>query len=228
MSLSLAVLIALLAFAAGVIVALFLRSRPLAALREESHLLRASLQEQAVQQGRQQERLLALTEQEGRGREQRAHLEEQLHDVQRSLQERDRRLAEIEARLRAEQDKLAAQAEFIKTQEQSLKLQFEQLATRIFDEKSKKFSEQNKTGLDGLLNPLREQLKDFREKVENAYGNEARERFALKEQITRLEGLNRQISDDAGNLARALKGDRRPAPGARRHHPPAGESRHHH
>lgn len=209
MSLSLVVLIVLLAFAAGVILALFLRSRPLAVLREEGRLLRASLQEQAVLQGRQQERLLALTEQEGRGREQRAHLEEQLHGLQRSVQERDRRLTEIEARLRAEQDKLVAQAEFIKTQEQSLKLQFEQLATRIFDEKAQKFSEQNKTGLDGLLNPLREQLKDFREKVESVYGNEARERFALKEQITRLEGLNRQISDDAGNLARALKGDKK-------------------
>jgi DNA recombination protein RmuC len=116
---------------------------------------------------------------------------------------------ELETRLQAEREQLEARMGFIKEQEHSLRLQFEQLATRIFDEKSQKFTEQNRTGLDTLLSPLREQLKDFREKVETTYGNEARERFALKEQLTRLESLNRQISDDASNLTKALKGDKK-------------------
>lgn len=209
MSLTVALLLALLAFVAGFILAFVWRSRPLAALLDETRLLREKLQEQAVEQGRQQERAHALLAQEARGREEQARLSAELQRLQRELQERDQRLAAIGAKLRAEQDKLNAQAEFLKTQEQSLKLQFEQLATRIFEEKSQKFTEHNRSGLDTLLSPLREQLKDFREKVESTYSNEARERFALKEQIVRLEGLNRQISDDAGNLARALKGDKK-------------------
>ena len=134
--------------------------------------------------------------------DERRHLEEQ-------LRERDARLVGMETRLQAEREQLEARMGFIKEQEHSLRLQFEQLATRIFDEKSQKFTEQNRTGLDTLLSPLREQLKDFREKVETTYGNEARERFALKEQLTRLESLNRQISDDASNLTKALKGDKK-------------------
>ncbi|HET8730158.1 MAG TPA: DNA recombination protein RmuC [Moraxellaceae bacterium] len=209
MTFPVALLLALLTFVIGLVVALALRARPQAALAAQNREWQERVQEQALELARQQERLLALTEQDGRAREAHARLVEEMHGLQRAVQERDQRLAEAGARLRAEQEKLTAQAEFIRAQEQSLKLQFEQLATRIFDEKSQKFSEQNKSGMDGLLNPLREQLKDFREKVENAYSNEARERFALKEQIARLEGLNRQISDDASNLARALKGDKK-------------------
>jgi len=129
--------------------------------------------------------------------------------LEMALRERDARLAELETRLQAEREQLASRLAFVKEQEQMLRLQFEQLATRIFEEKSQKFTEQNRSGLDTLLSPLREQLKDFREKVETTYGNEARERFALKEQLSRLESLNKQISDDASNLTRALKGDKK-------------------
>lgn len=209
MSPAVTALVALLAFAGGLLFAFLLRGRPLAALQAENDRLRAQQQEQALQQGRQQAQLEAAAAQEARVRTELARLQEEYRTLQAQLQDRDKRLAAIAAQLRAEQDKLAAQAEFIRAQESSLKLQFEQLATRIFEEKAQKFSEQNKTGLDGLLNPLREQLKDFRDKVETVYGAEARERFALKEQIARLEGLNRQISDEAGNLARALKGDKK-------------------
>jgi DNA recombination protein RmuC len=129
--------------------------------------------------------------------------------VVEQLHERGKLIAELEIRLQAERDQLAKQSGFIEQQMKSLQLQFEQQASRILEEKSQKFTEQNKTGLDTLLNPLREQIKDFREKVESAYGNEARERFALKEQINNLEALNRQISDEANNLTKALKGDKK-------------------
>jgi DNA recombination protein RmuC len=115
----------------------------------------------------------------------------------------------LEEKLLAGRDQLEAERRLLASAEQQFSARFENLAQKIFEEKSQKFTEQNKTGLDSLLNPLREQLKDFREKVDNAYGVEARERFALKEQLTRLEGLNKQISDDAINLTRALKGDRK-------------------
>lgn len=209
MSLVSCLLLALLAFAAGAAVMFFVRAAQQEALAAELEQLRAGLQERAVGEARQQERLLAAAEQEKQAAALRARLEEELRQAQKAVHERDTRLAELDARLRAEREQLAAQQQFIKTQEQSLKLQFEQLAARIFEEKSQKFAEQNKTGLDGLLSPLREQLKEFREKVETTYQNEARERFALKEEIGRLEGLNRQISDDAANLAKALKGDKK-------------------
>lgn len=202
-------LLALPAFIAGAAAMFFLRAGRQRRLAAENQALRNGLQERAVAEARLQERLQAASEQEKQAAALRQKLEDELRQTQKAVHERDTRMAELDARLRAEREQLATQMQFIKTQEQSLKLQFEQLATRIFEEKSQKFSEQNKTGLDGLLSPLREQLKEFREKVETTYQNEARERFALKEEIIRLESLNRQISDDAGNLARALKGDKK-------------------
>ncbi|MDO8267247.1 MAG: DNA recombination protein RmuC [Moraxellaceae bacterium] len=159
----------------------------------------AAAEARLVAQQEQEKQLLVRLQQ---GDEERRRLE-------LALRERDARLAELDTRLQAEREQLESRMAFVKEQEQTLRLQFEQLATRIFEEKSQKFTEQNRTGLDTLLSPLREQLKDFREKVETTYGNEARERFALKEQLTRLEGLNRQISDDASNLTKALKGDKK-------------------
>jgi DNA recombination protein RmuC len=202
-------LLALLAFIAGAACVFFLRAAQLGRLDAELGEMRIRLQEHTVAEARQQERLLAAAELEKQAIAQRARLEAELREAQQAVNARDKRMADLEASLRAEREKLEAQMQFIKAQEQSLKLQFEQLATRIFEEKSQKFSEQNKSGLDGLLSPLREQLKDFRDKVETTYQNEARERFALKEQISRLEGLNKQISDDASNLAKALKGDKK-------------------
>lgn len=85
--------------------------------------------------------------------------------------------------------------------------EFENLANRILEEKSLKFTEQNKSNLDLVLNPLREKIKDFEEKVETAYKAEAAERNSLKGEIKSLVELNRQISEEASNLAKALKGD---------------------
>jgi DNA recombination protein RmuC len=202
-------LAALLGLFAGAVLLHFLRAAAQQALQAENRRLQEALQQQAIEVARQQERLAAFASQEKDSIVLRDRQDEERRQLERALRERDTRIAETETRLQAEREQIEEKLRFAREQEQSLKLQFEQLATKIFDEKSRTFTEQNKTGLDGLLSPLREQLKDFREKVENTYSNEARERFALKEQIVRLEGLNRQISDDASNLARALKGDKK-------------------
>lgn len=229
-------LAALLGALGGALAVFVWRQSRLAALQLEQQRLQDEAQAQAVASAREQARLQQL-EQEllalaalralpaelaaaqarlgaQQDQERQTLLRLQQADEERRrlevlVRERDGRLAELDTRLKAEREQLEARMAFIKEQEQTLRLQFEQLATRIFDEKSQKFTEQNRTGLDTLLSPLREQLKDFREKVETTYGNEARERFALKEQLTRLESLNKQISDDASNLTRALKGDKK-------------------
>jgi DNA recombination protein RmuC len=70
-----------------------------------------------------------------------------------------------------------------------------------------KIQEQNKTNLDGILNPLKERIKDFEEKVDKAYKSESAERNTLKGTIEQLMQLNKQISIEATNLTNALKGD---------------------
>lgn len=85
---------------------------------------------------------------------------------------------------------------------------FKALAGELLEEKSKKFTEQNEANLGVLLNPLREQLGDFRKRVDEVYDKESRERGLLKVEIDSLKNLNQRISEDAINLTRALKGER--------------------
>ena len=81
------------------------------------------------------------------------------------------------------------------------------LLNKILEEKSKKFTEQNKLNMSETLTPLREQLGDFKKKIEDVYDKETRDRVSLFKEITSLRSLNQQMSKDAINLTRALKGE---------------------
>lgn len=105
------------------------------------------------------------------------------------------------------EEKLNSQKQELEELQSRLQKEFENLANRILDEKSQKFTEQNKINLDIILNPLKERIKDFEQKVENSYKTEAAERNSLKGEIKNLIDLNKQISEEANNLAKALKGD---------------------
>ena len=63
--------------------------------------------------------------------------------------------------------------------------------------------------METLLKPFKEQLGDFRHKVEEARKEEHAGRAALKQQLETLHQLNQRITDEAGNLAKALKGDKK-------------------
>ncbi|HNR21264.1 MAG TPA: DNA recombination protein RmuC [Bacteroidia bacterium] len=103
--------------------------------------------------------------------------------------------------------KLLEQKQEVNDLQQKFQKEFENLANKILEEKSQKFTEQNRNNLDVILNPLKEKIKDFEEKVEKTYKAESTERISLKEQIKNLLDLNKQLSTDANNLATALKGD---------------------
>ena len=84
---------------------------------------------------------------------------------------------------------------------------FKNLANEILEEKTKKFTEQNRANLNELLNPLKEKIKDFEQKVEHTDEKNRLSNASLIEQIKGLKDLNKKISDDANNLTKALKGD---------------------
>ena len=104
-------------------------------------------------------------------------------------------------------EKLAAQKTEVSELQDRFRIEFKNLANEILEEKSKKFTEQNRSNLDQLLKPLGEKIRDFEKKVGDVYDKEAQQRFSLKEEVKRLAELNKQISADAENLTRALKGD---------------------
>lgn len=90
--------------------------------------------------------------------------------------------------------------------QERMKLEFENLAGRLLEEKSTKFLEQNQLHLGTLLNPLRERLGEFRERMEIIHTEEEKSAAALGFQLKSLHELNRQMAEEAGNLTSALKG----------------------
>ena len=117
------------------------------------------------------------------------------------------RIAELQTLLESERRSISEKIALLEQAEKNMSTSFENLANRIIEEKSKKFTEQNKLNMGEVLNPLREQLGDFKKKIEDVYDKESKDRISLHHEITSLKSLNEQMSKDAINLTKALKGD---------------------
>ncbi|MGY4539808.1 DNA recombination protein RmuC [Mucilaginibacter sp. UYNi724] len=108
---------------------------------------------------------------------------------------------------KAQQEKLAEQKGDIENTRKHFQREFENVAEKLLKEKSREFADVNKLSIDTILNPLKENIKAFEEKVDKVYNMEAAERNTLKGVITQLMDLNKLISTEASNLTKALKGD---------------------
>jgi len=91
--------------------------------------------------------------------------------------------------------------------EEKFALQFENLANRIFDEKTDKFKKESQEGIGNLLNPLRERLQEFQKKIDDSFGQQAKEQFSLKKEIENIVLTNEKMKLQTESLTKALKGD---------------------
>ena len=141
-------------------------------------------------------------------------LQEQADAWHADAQERNEEARELSVQLaRQEQlrlqleEQLQQQRQETEQLQQRLRAEFENLANRLLEEKSAKFTQQNQQQLDQLLQPLQEKIKSFEAGIEQRYMQETRDRVSLKKEIENLRLLNQQLSEEANNLASALKGD---------------------
>ena len=93
--------------------------------------------------------------------------------------------------------------QLLEASKQQMKLEFENLANKLFEENSKK----SNLNLNQVLTPFKEQLEGFGKRVNDIYNDETKQRSSLITEIKNLKELNQQISHDAENLTKALKGD---------------------
>lgn len=122
----------------------------------------------------------------------------------------DRKVATLKAEAKGKEKEielLKRQKEESEEMHKRMSTEFENLSNRIFRNKAEDFTKLNAEHLNNLLRPLGDNLKEFRNKVEQAYSTEAKERFSLSERIKELVELNNRLSEEANNLTRALKGD---------------------
>lgn len=90
-----------------------------------------------------------------------------------------------------------------------LKQEFEQLASEILERKGKAFSEMSQQSLNHLLNPIQNEMKGFREKVENIHLRETEQRVQLRTELQNLQQLNQAITNQAEKLTTALQGQKK-------------------
>lgn len=83
-----------------------------------------------------------------------------------------------------------------------LKIEFENLANKIFEDNQKK----SNLNLNQVLTSFKDQLNAFGKRVDDIYNEETKQRTSLLVEIKNLKELNNQISSDAINLTKALKG----------------------
>lgn len=128
-------------------------------------------------------------------------------------QERERaRKAEIELEgWKADYDnlqiRLKEQKQEVDQLQEKFKIEFKNIANDLLEDKSRRFTEQNRQNIDEILKPLNQKLKDFEAKVEKTHNETLEKNAGLIQQIVNLKEMNQQMSEEARNLTRALKGD---------------------
>jgi len=159
--------------------------------------------QQATQQATQQERLRSLDAQHTQLLHENQQLREQLSVL-------DRELASVGTRLEEErkqaEEKITLLREITESGKKALTEEFQNLANSILEDKTKRFSEQNLESLGQVLTPFRERLNEFKSRVEEIHYQDAQQQAALKAELAQLKELNRQMSEEAHDLATALKG----------------------
>ncbi len=113
----------------------------------------------------------------------------------------------IKENLKNADEKLALQKEELNKIGDSFKFEFRNLAQNILEEKTRKFTEVNEEKMKAILEPLKNDLGIFKQKVEETYDKESKERFSLGREIENLIKMTQQVSTDANNLTTALKGN---------------------
>lgn len=127
--------------------------------------------------------------------------------LQQELRTEHAKASELQARLQSSQREMEDKLKLLQDARDQMKLEFQSIAQKLFEEKSEKFSQQSKTNLGELLNPLKEQLGEFKKRIEDVYDKETRDRVSLFNEIVALKDLNSRMTAEALNLTRALKGD---------------------
>ncbi len=118
-------------------------------------------------------------------------------------------IAELKARIDAEKKSSTEKLQLMQQAKEQMNREFQQLATQIMEKNAHRFGQQQQQNLTNILHPFKEQLGEFRKRVDHVYDIENRDRVSLLNEIKGLKTLNQQITEEASNLTQALKGDRK-------------------
>ncbi len=108
-----------------------------------------------------------------------------------------------EGEIKASEEKLKV----LQDAKDELSKEFKILANQIFEDKSKQFNSSQKEQLEMFLKPFREQISNFSTQSKEQFNTQSKETYLLKDELKRLKEMNEQLSNEALNLTKALKGE---------------------
>lgn len=132
---------------------------------------------------------------------------QQLAAEQKIRLELTSQLSRSEEQNKALSEKLNTQKAEIEEIQKKFTTEFENLANRILKQNTLDFTATNQKNISDILNPLKEKLSTFEKQVDETYKNSLRDQTDLKAELKKLQDLNINISEEARNLTKALKGD---------------------
>lgn len=190
---------------------------------EKLGYLQKELDEEQARHNEISEKITALKERFGIASAQAESLEKQLEHSQSNFYRKEQENRELVEKLTAlsqeftelkttlaEKEKnFAEQQQNIEQSKQQLSTEFQNLANRILEEKSRSFSQSNQTALDSLLKPFREQIEGFQKRVNEIHSESVKGNAGLEAEIKKVLDIGLNMSQQANNLASALKGEKK-------------------
>ena len=134
--------------------------------------------------------------------------EQTAHEAER-MQRETAQMARVKAEteLEAERRSRAEREEQQQEVERMMREQFRALAGDIMGEQSRRFKEENRESMDLILKPFKDNITEFRARVENIFTHQNEQQGVLKNELQRLMELNAQMNTSATNLTNALQGN---------------------
>lgn len=126
-----------------------------------------------------------------------------LNSARTELNVSQKDFAALSARMDEVKNAFAEKEKLLNETSSKLKQEFESLANKVFDAQGSK----QQQSLQLMLNPFREQIGDFKKKVEEVYQTDTKERASLLSEVQNLQKASDRINAEAENLTKALKGD---------------------
>ena len=163
-----------------------------------------------AQQNREKEQMKTAVQQEEKMKTleaENAKLVAQLAEATKQREQLQRQATLAEAENNTLLDKLQTQKRDIDELHKKFALEFENIANKILETNSEKITTVNRKNIGEVLNPLREKIELFEKKVEDTYRQGLKDQTDLHAELKKLYELNARISEEAGNLTKALKGD---------------------
>ena len=110
----------------------------------------------------------------------------------------------LKAALEAQVQRLEAQKTWLDEQMRFVEEKVAGTTARMLEERGRAFTEVNRRELDTLVTPFKEQLTEFRQRIDTIYAAETGDRSRLHAQIAHLTQLNQTVSKAAEGLTQAL------------------------